>query len=150
MNAHSGYPEEMPHDISVRERLHSTGHHQYCNRWVEFTPGIPEVISESATWAIDDSTGITIYWHINGVSAIKRRERKYWIYETDFQEALEIDVTELQPGDVIWHCMDDGPVTAHDPYSSYPETEQVVWFDSGNADRFGKPQKIQVLRGGQF
>lgn len=27
-----GFPEEMPHDIAVRESLHSSGFHQYCNK----------------------------------------------------------------------------------------------------------------------
>lgn len=118
-------------------------------RWVEFTPGVPDIIGMSDVWATDSESGITIYWTAIGVSTIRREGNKYWIYETDFREALEIDVTELMPGDVIWHCMDDGPITSHREHRNDAGME-MVYFQDGSRDAFGKPQKIQVLRGGQF
>ena len=118
-------------------------------RWVEYTPGIPEIIGMSDEWATDSESGITVYWHALGVSAIRKTGETYWIYETDFREALDIDVTEILPGDVIWHCMEDGPVRSHRPHVEFDNVE-MVFFESGIKDGFGKPQKIQVLRGGQF
>jgi len=117
--------------------------------WVEFTPGVPDIVREYQSKVEDTENGITLYENIGLISAIRKSGDRYWIYETDFREMLEIDVTELQPGDVIWHCLDDGPVKSHEPYSSYP-TEELVSFRSGTAERFGKPQKLGVLRGGQF
>lgn len=120
-------------------------------RWVEFTPGIPEIVSDYESRAVDSESGITLYDHECQplISAIKQEGNRYWIYETDFRRMLEIDVTELQEGDVIWHCMEDGPVSSHRQHRTDTGAE-MVYFQSGNRDSFGKPQKIEVLRGGQF
>jgi hypothetical protein len=116
-------------------------------RWVEFAAGFQEYES----MVTDSESGITLYdcRSLAFISAIKWDGNRYWIYETDFREMLEIDVTELLPGDVIWHCMEDGPVSSHRQHRAYPN-EEMVYFQSGNRDSFGKPQKIEVLRGGQF
>lgn len=121
-------------------------------RWVEFTLGVPEIVQTYESKVTDSESGITLYDHElpeGWISAIKQEENRYWIYETDFREMLEIDVTELQEGDVIWHCMEDGPVVSHRQHRIDPEME-MVYFQAGNRDGFGKPQQIEVLRGGQF
>ncbi|UUG69558.1 hypothetical protein SEA_SHAM_258 [Streptomyces phage Sham] len=108
-----------------------------------------EIQSESRETVTDSYDGITLYFG-ETISAIRRMGNRMYIYETNFREAFEIDITELLPGDVVWHCLEDGPVSSHEPYSAYPETEELVFWQSGMSDRFGKPQKIEVLRGGQF
>ena len=109
-----------------------------------------EIQSESRETVTDPYDGITLYFG-ETISAIRRMGSQMYIYETNFREALDnVDVTELQDGDVIWLCMEDGPVKEHAPYSAYPETEELVSFHSGISDRFAKPQRMQVLRGGQF
>ncbi len=119
-------------------------------RWVQFMPGVPDIVRTYESKVKDSESGITLYEHPGGlISAIKQNGDDYWIYETDFWQMLEMDVTELQPGDVIWHCMDDGPVVSHREHRNDPGTE-MVYFQAGNRDGFGKPQKIEVLRGGQF
>lgn len=122
------------------------------SRWVEFTPGIPDIVRTYESKVTDSETGITLYDHEHPdgwISAIKQEGNRYWIYETDFREMLEMDVSEISPGDVIWHCMDDGPITSHREHRNEPGME-MVYFQDGSRDAFGKPQKIEVLRGGQF
>lgn len=120
-------------------------------RWIPIgRRAFAEIASAASATVTDEYEGITLYFG-DSISAIRRMGDRLYIYETDFREALtEIDVTELQEGDVIWSCLNDGPVKGHEPYSSYPETEELVSWHSGMADRFGKPQKLEVLRGGQF
>lgn len=124
-------------------------------RWVEFEPGIPEIVSDYESKVTDSESGITLYDHETSmsnqplISAIKHEGGKYWIYETDFREMLEIDVTELQEGDVIWHCMDDGPVSSHRQHRT-DYLAEMVYFKNGSRDSFGRPQKLEILRGGQF
>jgi hypothetical protein len=118
--------------------------------WVAFEAGIPEITREYSAKVDGEYEGITAYWHDGVISVIKERDGQYWIFETSFTEELEIDVTELRAGDVIWGCVEDGPVKAHEPFQSYPETEELVTFLWGTIERFGKPQQLPVLRGGQF
>lgn len=120
-------------------------------RWIPIgRKAFAEIQSEATATVTDEYDGITLYFG-ETISAIRRMGDRLYIYETNFREALEnVDVTELQDGDVIWYCLNDGPVKSHEPYSSYPETEELVSWHSGMTDRFGKPQKLEILRGGQF
>lgn len=59
------------------------------------------------------------------------------------RESLEIDVTELIPGDVIVGAEDMGPVKSHRPGA---EGGEMVRFMNGGRDLFGAPQKITVRR----
>lgn len=120
-------------------------------RWIPLgSNAFREIQSGAKETVTDDFDGTTLYFG-EVISAVRRMGDRMYIYETCFSEALEnVDVTEIRPGDVIWHCMDDGPVKEHMPYCSYPETEELVSWQSGMSDRFGKPQKLEILRGGQF
>lgn len=63
---------------------------------------------------------------------------------------LTIDVTELQKGDVIFLCSEFGPVKEHYSSLSFPDSEEIVVWESGGNDRFGKPQRLKVLRAKKF
>lgn len=120
-------------------------------RWVPISAGVVRKLIDSATETVtDEYDGTTLYFHANGISAFRRIADVPHVYETDFREALtEIDVTELQEGDVIWHCLDDGPVSSHRQHRT-DYLAEMVYFKNGSRDSFGRPQKLEVLRGGQF
>lgn len=119
-------------------------------RWIPIgRKAFAEIQSEATETVTDEYEGITLYFG-ETISAIRRMGERLYMYETNFREAIqEVDVTELQEGDVIWYCLNDGPVRAHRPHVEYPNTEMVFWH-SGMKDAFGSPQKLEVLRGGQF
>lgn len=116
-------------------------------RWIPIgRKAFAEIFDSSTGVVTNDYDGTALYWHENGISAIRRMGDRLYMYERDFKSSAVIDVNELQPGDVIWHCLDDGPVKSHEPYCSFPETEELVSWESGMSDRFGKPQSLEVLR----
>lgn len=57
-----------------------------------------------------------------------------------------VDVRDLQPGDVLTACPDDGPVKAHRPGVHDPERTEMVYFSNGVHDLFGAPQALEVER----
>ena len=120
------------------------------SRWIPIgRKAFREIQSEANSTVTDEYNGITLYFG-ETISAIRRMGDRLFIYETNFTEALEnVDVTELQNGDVIWYCMNEGPVRSHRPHVSTAGIEMVFWHNNGK-DAFGSPQKLEVLRGGQF
>lgn len=115
-------------------------------RWIPIgRKTMREIIESHSATVANEYDREALFWTPDGIVAIRRIGERFYMYETAFSGTAEIDVTEIQPGDVIWHCLDDGPVKSHEPYCAYPETEELVFWESGS-DRFGKPQKVEVLR----
>lgn len=116
-------------------------------RWIPIGSRIMgEIIDAYSATVCDKESATVLFWTPDGIIPVRRIGAHFYMYEKVFAGTAEIDVTEIQPGDVIWHCLDDGPVKGHEPYCSYPETEELVFWESGMTDRFGKPQKLEILR----
>ncbi len=61
---------------------------------------------------------------------------------------MMVDVTELRFGDILSDEPEFGPVRSHRPNVNFPETEEMVYFQNGDRDTFGKPQRLDVIREG--